>query len=208
MLAYTSREAADLARIPIQQVRWLARAGLIQHHKDGRGRYRFGFQDVVLLRAARSLQQHHISSRRVWHALRAIRGRLPAHRPLTSVRFLSAGNRVIVKDGDAAWEALSGQGTLDFNAQRPGDAVTPLAHCDAGQSSQDSNTTAEQWYELGVAFEVLDAGNEAETAYRRALELDPQFADAHLKLSQLYEREGRRQAALRHLESYRRLTRR
>jgi len=205
MLTYTSRDAADLAHLPIQQVRSLARAGLIRHHKDGNGRYRFGFQDVVLLRAARSLQQAHISSRRIRRALRAIQGQLPSHRPLTSVRILCEANRIIVKDGDAAWEALSGQATLDFHTPHSGEAIASLRGRDACQGANEINTTAEQWYELGIAFEIVDAGKDAETAYRRALELDPQLADAHLKLSQLYQREGQQQAALRHLESYHRL---
>jgi hypothetical protein len=38
------------------------------------------------------------------------------------------------------------------------------------------------------------------------LAIDPRLADAHFNLSRLYEKAGKRAAALRHLGAYRRLT--
>ena len=43
-------------------------------------------------------------------------------------------------------------------------------------------------------------------AYRRAVESDPFFAEAHLSLARLYEKTGKKTAARRHLKSYRELT--
>jgi tetratricopeptide (TPR) repeat protein len=48
---------------------------------------------------------------------------------------------------------------------------------------------------------------EAAGAYRRALELDPDSADAHYNLGLLLESLGRRDDAMRHLMNARRLTR-
>jgi tetratricopeptide (TPR) repeat protein len=42
--------------------------------------------------------------------------------------------------------------------------------------------------------------------YHEAVEIDPNFADAHFNLGRLLERTGRRAQALRHLLAYRRLT--
>jgi tetratricopeptide (TPR) repeat protein len=56
----------------------------------------------------------------------------------------------------------------------------------------------------GTALEGLSV---AIAAYRRAIALDEQLADAHYNLSRLYEKIGQRQAALRHLSAYRDLVR-
>jgi len=60
-------------------------------------------------------------------------------------------------------------------------------------------------FNLGVLLE--DSGREAEAiaAYREALALDPQLADAHYNLARLHERAQNPKASLRHLLAYRRL---
>lgn len=62
-------------------------------------------------------------------------------------------------------------------------------------------------FNLGVVLEDLGRDGDAATAYRRALDADPGFADAHYNLSRLLERQGDAVSALRHLKSYRALTR-
>ena len=62
-------------------------------------------------------------------------------------------------------------------------------------------------FNLGTALEDLKRTNAAIAAYRRAVALDEQLADAHYNLSRLYEKIGQRQAALRHLSAYRDLVR-
>lgn len=191
MREYTSREVAELLDVPIGKVRAFARAGLIQARKDRHGRYRFAFQDLVLLRAARSLEAAHISPRRVWRALRAIKNQLPPHRSLASVRIVREGDQIVVKDRDAAWEPLSGQETLDFTARELAASVAPLVRPDDEGSDEQPDTTAQQWYELGVAFEVVDADRDAAAAYRRALELDRYHADSLINLGRLTHADGR-----------------
>ena len=62
-------------------------------------------------------------------------------------------------------------------------------------------------FNLGTALEDLDRTEDAIGAYRRAIELDPNFTDAHFNLARLYEQAGQLDAAIRHLRSYRVLTR-
>jgi tetratricopeptide (TPR) repeat protein len=62
-------------------------------------------------------------------------------------------------------------------------------------------------FNLGVALEDLDRPAEAVALYERAAELDPEDADAHFNAANLREKLGDPAAALRHLKSYRRLTR-
>ena len=60
-------------------------------------------------------------------------------------------------------------------------------------------------FNLAVLLEDLGREPEAIIAYREALALDPQFADAHFNLARLYERARDAKASLRHLLAYRRM---
>ena len=60
-------------------------------------------------------------------------------------------------------------------------------------------------FNLGVLLEDLKREPEAIVAYRDALALDPQFADAHFNLARLYERARDPKSSLRHLLAYRRM---
>ena len=66
---------------------------------------------------------------------------------------------------------------------------------------------ATAYYNLGVIAQ--DAGKEADAIalYHRALELDPQLAEAHYNLATLFDQNGDSQAAIRHINEYRKLTR-
>ncbi len=60
-------------------------------------------------------------------------------------------------------------------------------------------------FNLAVLLEDLNRDADAIAAYREALALDPQLADAHFNLARLYEKDRNAKASLRHLLAYRRL---
>jgi tetratricopeptide (TPR) repeat protein len=60
-------------------------------------------------------------------------------------------------------------------------------------------------FNLAVLLEDLNREPDAIAAYREALALDPQLADAHFNLARLYERARDPKASLRHLLAYRRM---
>jgi tetratricopeptide (TPR) repeat protein len=60
-------------------------------------------------------------------------------------------------------------------------------------------------FNLAVVLEDLEREPDAILAYREALAMDPQFADAHFNLARLYERAKDPKASLRHLLAYRRM---
>lgn len=61
-------------------------------------------------------------------------------------------------------------------------------------------------FDLGVALQDQERLGEAAAAYERTLALDETFADAHFNLAAVYEALGERQAAFRHLKTYKTLT--
>jgi tetratricopeptide (TPR) repeat protein len=62
-------------------------------------------------------------------------------------------------------------------------------------------------FNLGIALEDLQRDAEAIAAYEHALASDRRCADAHYNLARVHERRGHKEAAIRHLGAYKRLTR-
>jgi tetratricopeptide (TPR) repeat protein len=61
-------------------------------------------------------------------------------------------------------------------------------------------------FNRAIAFEDLGRSADAEQSYRRCLDLDPSYADAHHNLAMLLEKRGDQQGLVRHFNAYRRLT--
>ncbi len=61
-------------------------------------------------------------------------------------------------------------------------------------------------YNLALALEDLRNTAGAVAHYERAIAIEPDFADAHFNLGRLFERLGRRQRAMQHLLTYKRLS--
>jgi len=76
-------------------------------------------------------------------------------------------------------------------------------HYRAALQEQPHNATAV--FNLAIALEDLGRVADAIDAYRQSLAIDSKLADAHYNLARLYERAGKRAAALRHLSIYERL---
>jgi DNA-binding transcriptional MerR regulator len=60
-------------------------------------------------------------------------------------------------------------------------------------------------YNLGVVAQDAGRDDEAIQLYRRALALDPGLAEAHYNLATVFDRTGEPQAAIRHINEYRKL---
>ena len=100
------------------RLRAYVKAGLLCPQRGEAGELRFSFQDLLLLRTAEGLVTERLPPRRVRDALKKLRQRLPTERPLTGVQLDSDGDQVVVRDGDTAWQADSGQVLLTFDGPR------------------------------------------------------------------------------------------
>ncbi len=86
-----------------------------------------------------------------------------------------------------------------------GDAAAAEPHYAAALAARPEDGTAA--FNLGVALEDMKRLPEALLAYQKAVKVDPDNADAHFNAASLAEKLGRPAEALRHLRTYRKLTR-
>jgi len=200
MKTYTTRDAAELLGISEPQVRAQARAGFLSPGRGPRNSYRFSFQDLVLLRTAKALSRKKLPTRRIRRELRYLKRQLPEGRSLSGIRITTEGERVMVRDGSAAWNPASGQLQLDLAVKDFVSEVAPLARRAAKRARESSEPlTAAHWYQLGVDLEAA-APAEAAEAYRKSLGLDKRHADAHVNLGRLLAEEGKLAEAIEHYE--------
>ena len=197
MKGYSTREVARLLGLSEARVRSLVRGGFVSPERDGRDHV-FSFQDLVLLRTAKGLIDADISPARIKRVMRKLRDGLPDGRPLTGVTISAEGNKIVVRDGNTKWDPEAGQELFDFEVSELAHGVAPILERAAKKAKADEHEkTAEDWFELGCNVEV-SSPDEARDAYRRAIELDPGHADAHVNLGRLLHEAGELEAAEAH----------
>jgi len=190
MTGYTTEEVARLLGLSPAQIRSYTRAGFLSPARDARGNLGFTFQDLVLLKAAKGLLAARIPAAKIRGSLRRLKQQLPRGRALSELRITAEGHRVVARDEAIAWNPESGQLVLDFDVATLAQRAAPLAR----------RRAAEQWFALGLELEVSEA-DEARDAYRRALELDPHHADAHVNLGRLLVEADRAEEAETHFRA-------
>ena len=189
MKGYTVADVAQLLKLAPAQVRAFARDGFLSPERGPRGDFRFSFQDLVVLRAAKDLAAARIPARRIRRTLKRLHQELPRGRSLAELRITAEGERIVVRDGETAWNPDSGQVVIDFQVRDLAMRAAPIARRTArAAQAAAADYDADGWYELGLELEAV-APQEARDAYRRALELDPHHADAHVNLGRLLQEE-------------------
>ncbi len=196
MPGYSTREVAELLDLTAAKVRSFARDGLLSPRPED-GNWSFSFQDIVLLRAAKELERQRLSARKIRRALRALRERLPARRPLTSLRIAAAGDQVVVHEQGRAWQPESGQTLLDFTVAEMALAAAPIVQAHAAAQA-DTLTDAEDWFLTGLDLESVGAAHQAAEAYTEATRLDPEHAEARINLGRLAHAHHDTRAATAH----------
>ncbi len=214
---YTLRDIAALFGLSRSAVMRLVAAGFVSPSRGPRREWRFGFQDLVLLRTAHTLRQAQVPARRIVAALQRLRAQLPAELPLTGLRIDALGGQVVVREAGRPWTVDSGQAVFDFDLPpaRPApvqslraramaaDAAAPAAAVATKPPAVTvatkpppapglalSEADAAHWLAFGAALEASDAAA-AEAAYRHAIAAAPRSADAYLNLGVLLGAQGR-----------------
>ncbi|HEV8268262.1 MAG TPA: tetratricopeptide repeat protein [Thermoanaerobaculia bacterium] len=196
MTGYSVRDVA--ATLGLSESRVRAYAAFLSPARGPKNEYRFTFQDLVLLRTAKELVEARVPTSKVKRALLKLKEKLPGGRPLSAVRIAANGRDVVVQDGEKVWNPDSGQALFDFAVADIATKAAPLAKKSAAAARErEATLDAASWYELGYDLEAV-APSEARDAYRRAVELDPHHADAHVNLGRLLHEAGEPAAAESH----------
>lgn len=197
---YSTQNVAELLGLPQARIRDYVRRDLLQPLRNANGHFRFSFQDVVFLRAAKGLTDAAISVRHSNRALMKLRADLNQVGSLSAVRIYANGSVVEVQDDEKAWEVESGQLTMNFSIQELAKNVAELARSAAGGEDKAlEDLDSDEWYNLGLDLEEVDP-LQAPDAYREAIRLDPLNADAHVNLGRLYQLSGDLRGATRHYQ--------
>ncbi|MEJ2090542.1 MAG: tetratricopeptide repeat protein [Gammaproteobacteria bacterium] len=106
---------------------------------------------------------------------------------------------MVVREDNQLWDAESGQAQLDFSVAELADNVASLANRNLIIAKEGDAFDSDEWYNLGLDLEEVDP-DRAPEAYRRAIEMNPDNADAHVNLGRLMQLKGNLKLAKRHYE--------
>src|SRR3954470_14360340 len=115
MQEYSLADLKRLFGLPPALVRKLSEAGFI-NAPAARGKSKFSFQELLVLRVAGALKAAKISTPKIAAALEQIRSVLPTGQ--LSVTLAASGKDLAVREGSREWEA-SGQFALPLVSPKP-----------------------------------------------------------------------------------------
>jgi tetratricopeptide (TPR) repeat protein len=192
---YSLQNAARILKVAPSRLRYWKRTRLAVPRADGDDNNDYAFRDLVGLKAVLSLLEQGISLRRIRSSVEVLRTRAPdIEDPLVALRLWAEGSERMVVEREGGWMEPDGQMLLSFDVP-PGD-VSPL---DA--SAEEPTPSAGDHFERGCRLDADPATyEEAISAYREALSVEPDFADAHCNLGAVFYNRGERDDARRHFE--------
>ena len=169
-------------------VRALVASGFVSPARGARNSLRFSFRDLIALRTAQALARAKVPPRRITRSLKELKRHLPAEMPLSGLRIGAEGDRVVVREGGARWQAESGQYLLAFEGDPASGALSVI------EPAVPVAADADEAFERALALEPSD--REAAIAeYRRAIEADAAHVDAYINLGLLLHEAGRLEEA-------------
>ncbi len=183
-------QAARIVGLPPGRLRQCVRAGLVAPERDRRGRFRFDFLDLVLLRTTRALLEQRVPLRRIGRALDSLRRQL-GERPLTRLSVFKDGDRVVAWDGTRRWNPESGQLLFNFDAARvdAARASSRVRKLREPDRTELPRLDADEWCDLAMEIEERSP-LEARAAYHHALDLEPGHVIARINLGRLLHTDG------------------
>ncbi len=187
---YATRDVAKLFELKESRLRsWAKSEFIVPTATIGKRRY-YTFQDLISVRAAKSLLDRGVPLTRVKESVDAIRHSLPKiTRPLAELRVTEEGGAVVMRDRRGAFEARTGQFVIDFEVEELRDDVVRVLR--TGPTAEDRRCAYEHYLEGCRLDEDESTFDKAEAAYLAALRLDASLGNAHTNLGNLCYRRGR-----------------
>lgn len=190
MQTYSVRDVARVLRLSPGTLRGLINAGFVKPQRNSRGHYLFGFQDLILLRAARDLIEAKIPRRRITRSLGNLRRSLPESLPLTGLNICAVGDRVVVREGNAQWQADNRQYLLGFDVSSGNGKLKIVDLKRKRPETARCKAEVEDWFAEALRLEAEDP-QAAIGAYERAVRSDPKNCAAWINWGRLLHERGR-----------------
>lgn len=181
---FTRSEVERMTGATRRQLDYWARLGLVRPRSRWGERF-FGFSDLVAVETIRRVTERRVPAGRLRRAMDALDRQLgQARAPLAALRIAVNGTDIVVHEpgpGGRLVEPISGQFLLNFETASLDRKVRALG----GRS-------AEQWFELAMAWDSSPVTlPQAIDAYRSAIELSPEWVEAHINLGTALYQLGR-----------------
>jgi tetratricopeptide (TPR) repeat protein len=172
---FTLGEVERITGTTRRQLEYWSRLGLVRPRSRWGERF-FNFSDLVAVETLNRLAARRVPARRLRRAMDALERRLGQTRAeLAALRISTNGAEVVVHEPGSRGgliEPLTGQFVLNFEISALERRVRAL-----------HEHTAEEWFELGMAWDGQpDTMEAALHAYRQALEAAPEWTEAHINL--------------------------
>jgi tetratricopeptide (TPR) repeat protein len=190
---YGFRELSRIVNVTPRRAGQLKRLDLLR--KDGG----YTFRDLLALRAAGALLDAGASVRQIRDALQAVRRSDPDLRdPLAEVRFVVEGNRLLAESDHVRFDPRTGQTVLGLESKDLDAAAKATLATGLVRPLKPPTEQAEAWFDRASELDADPARwEEAITAYRRVVAIDPTYAAAWNNLGLLLHRMGRYEEARR-----------
>jgi len=177
------QDVERVLRLSPSTIRGLIKTGFVQPARGPKRQLLFSFQDLIVLRAARALLEAKISRRRINRSLEDLRRHLPEQMPLSGLSISAIGDRVVVRDGKNHFQVDDGQYVLGLDVSVENGVIRVVEHQEVPAESAPSET-ADDWFDKALVLEETDT-KAAQTAYERAVELEPDYVGAWINLGRL-----------------------
>ena len=198
MRSYSVRDVERVLRLSPGTTRNLIKAGFVKPARGARREYRFSFQDLIVLRAARALIDANIPARRIRRSLANLRRELPESMPLSGLSISAVGDHVVVRDGEAHRQVDSGQYLLGLDVSVENGVLHVVEH--RQPPPEPPAAPVRDWFAQALSLESHDPEG-ALSAWRHAVDEDSGNVAAWTNWGRLLHERGKTQQAA---EVYRR----
>lgn len=186
---FSTRAAARIVAVSPDRIRYWVRRRLIDPAASNGRRYRFAFNDLLVMRLFKELLPTRRHLQPVRRCFERVRGLLGPGRQVTSLKLSDQDGTIIVRERGFSFEAESGQILLDFD-------VLPKL-CGKVSDGLAAKRNREMVEEIERA-----AGDDCglvQEMFGELLQGEPRNFRAHLEMAAIMESEGELGGALKHL---------
>lgn len=189
--SYSVGDVERVLRLSRSTIRGLINTGFVRPTRGVRREYRFSFQDLIVLRAARSLLQSKVSRRRIRSSLEDLRRHLPETMPLSGLSICAVGDRVVVREGKSRWQVDDGQYVLGLDVSVEGGMLHVVDRKEEAREEKPAAALqhAPDWFEKALQLESTDR-RAAVSAYEHAVKEDADNIAAWTNWGRLLHEQG------------------